>query len=101
MNAETTFELRGSRAAEWRKRRLRFLLPIVVFAALLLTFTWSLNHNPGEIPSALIGRPVPQFSLLPVRGRMLGLSNTDLVGEVCLVNVFASWCVAAERSIRF
>jgi cytochrome c biogenesis protein CcmG/thiol:disulfide interchange protein DsbE len=39
---------------------------------------------------------VPQFSLPPVKGRALGLSNADLVGEVSLVNVFASWCVACR-----
>ena len=96
MNAETTFELRASPATE-RRRRLRFLLPIVAFAALVLTFAWALKHNPREIPSVLIGRPVPQFSLPPVNGRRLGLSNTDLVGEVSLVNVFASWCVACRE----
>jgi cytochrome c biogenesis protein CcmG/thiol:disulfide interchange protein DsbE len=40
---------------------------------------------------------VPQFSLPPVKGRTLGLSSADLVGEVSLVNVFASWCVACRE----
>jgi hypothetical protein len=56
MNAETTFKLRALPAAERQQQRLRFLLPIVAFAALVLTFAWALNHNPREIPSALIGR---------------------------------------------
>jgi cytochrome c biogenesis protein CcmG/thiol:disulfide interchange protein DsbE len=58
---------------------------------------WALAHNPREIPSALIGKPVPQFNLSPVQGRALGLSSADLVGEVSLVNVFASWCVACRE----
>ncbi len=80
-----------------RGGRLRYLTPAAVFAALLLTFAWALNRNPEEIPSALIGKPVPQFSLPPVKGHTLGLSSTDLVGEVSLVNVFASWCVPCRE----
>jgi cytochrome c biogenesis protein CcmG/thiol:disulfide interchange protein DsbE len=67
-----------------------------MFATLAALLGWALTHNPREIPSALIGKPVPQFSLPPVQGRTLGLSNADLVGEVSLVNVFASWCVACR-----
>jgi cytochrome c biogenesis protein CcmG/thiol:disulfide interchange protein DsbE len=55
-----------------------------------------LTRNPQEIPSALIGKPVPEFSLPPVQGRALGLSSADLNGEVSLVNVFASWCTACR-----
>ena len=81
--------------------RLRYLVPIIVFAALALTLSWALNRDPQTIPSALIGRPVPQFALAPVKGRTLGLSTADLTGEVSLVNVFASWCVEcrAEHSL--
>jgi len=59
-----------------------------------VALAWGLGRNPQEIPSALIGRPVPAFSLPPVQGRTLGLASTDLEGDVSLVNVFASWCVA-------
>ena len=51
--------------------RLRYLVPIIVFAALVLTLSWA----------------------PPVKRRTLGLSTADLTGEVSLVNVFASWCV--------
>ena len=80
-----------------RDRRLLFLVPIAIFVVLALILGWALTHNPREIPSALIGKPVPQFSLSPVQGRTLGLSKADLVGEVSLVNVFASWCVACRE----
>ena len=45
------------------------------------------------MPSALLGKPVPDFALPPVLGREEGLSTQDLIGHVSLVNVFASWCV--------
>ena len=40
---------------------------------------------------------MPEFSLPPVQGRTLGLSSGDLRGEVSLVNVFASWCLACRE----
>jgi cytochrome c biogenesis protein CcmG/thiol:disulfide interchange protein DsbE len=94
---ETTLSSRTSTANGRRAGRLRFLFPIAAFAALMLTFRWALNRDPSTIPSALIGQQVPQFALVAVKGRALGLSSTDLIGEVSLVNVFASWCVACRE----
>lgn len=79
------------------KRRLIFLLPLGLFAGFAVAFLISLGMNPRDIPSALIGKPVPVFKLPPVEGRRLGLSNTDLKGQVSLVNVFASWCTACRK----
>jgi cytochrome c biogenesis protein CcmG/thiol:disulfide interchange protein DsbE len=77
------------------------LLPVLVFLGLAVAFAYGLTRNPQELPSVLIGKPVPQFSLPPVKGRTLGLSSADLVGEVSLVNVFASWCVACRYEHPF
>lgn len=82
-------------------RRLMVLLPVLVFLGLAVAFAYGLTRNPQELPSVLIGKPVPQFSLPPVKGRTLGLSSADLVGEVSLVNVFASWCVACRYEHPF
>ena len=75
------------------RRRLLFAPPAVGFAGLAGLFATSLGRDPSRIPSALIGRRAPKFSLPPVQGRVLGLSDADLLGQVSLVNVFASWCV--------
>jgi cytochrome c biogenesis protein CcmG/thiol:disulfide interchange protein DsbE len=77
-------------------RRLGFLLPVVVFVVVAVGLGIGLTRNPQQIPSALIGKLVPEFSLPPVQGRALGLSSADLKGEVSLVNVFASWCTACR-----
>jgi cytochrome c biogenesis protein CcmG/thiol:disulfide interchange protein DsbE len=69
-----------------------FVLPVVLFGSLVVALAWGLGRNPDEIPSVLVGRPVPVFALPPIQGRRLGLSNAHLPGEVSLVNVFASWC---------
>jgi thiol-disulfide isomerase/thioredoxin len=73
------------------------LIPLLLFVGLVVALAIGLTLNPREVPSPLIGKPVPEFALPPVRGRMLGLSSADLKGEVSLVNVFASWCVACKE----
>ena len=70
--------------------------PVVIFFAIGLAFLIGLNRDLNTLPSTLIGKPVPDFSLPPVKGRTLGLATGDLKGEVSLVNVFASWCVACR-----
>jgi len=76
--------------------RLAGFVPLAVFLVVGVFLAVGLTLNPREIPSPLIGKPVPEFSLPPVQGRTLGLSSADLKGEVSLVNVFASWCVACR-----
>ena len=78
------------------RRRSAFLVPLLVFAVLAALLAAGLTLNPREIPSPLIGKPVPQFELPPVPGRAPGLATADLKGEVSIVNVFASWCVACK-----
>lgn len=75
----------------------KFILPLLPFLGLMVLLGVGLTLNPREVPSPLIGKPVPTFELPPVQGRTLGLSTTDLKGEVSLVNVFASWCVACRE----
>jgi cytochrome c biogenesis protein CcmG/thiol:disulfide interchange protein DsbE len=79
------------------RRRLLYAAPLVGFGGLAALFASGLGRDPSRIPSALIGQSVPKFRLPPVLGRTLGLSSDDLVGEVSLVNVFASWCVACRE----
>ena len=85
-----------SALAAFARLRLVYFLPLVVVAGLFIVLGWGLTRDPVVIPSVLIGKPVPLFDLPPVQGRMLGLSTRDLEGEVTLVNVFASWCVACR-----
>lgn len=75
------------------RRNLLALMPVAAAAGLFGVFFIGLGRDPSVLPSTLIGKPVPDFTLPPVQGRALGLSSTDLVGQVSLVNVFASWCV--------
>jgi cytochrome c biogenesis protein CcmG/thiol:disulfide interchange protein DsbE len=80
----------SARRRAWRG----YAIALVVFAVIGGLLTAGLGLDPKRIPSPLVGKPVPQFELPPVWGRSFGLSSEDLKGEVSLVNVFASWCVA-------
>jgi cytochrome c biogenesis protein CcmG/thiol:disulfide interchange protein DsbE len=89
--------LASRRERPLRRVRSSAFVPVLVFGVLVILFGIGLTMNPREIPSPLIGKPVPQFSLAPVKGRTLGLASTDLKGEPSLVNVFASWCTACRE----
>jgi len=79
------------------KKALSVLVPLLLFAGIVVLLAVGLTRNPREVPSPLIGKPVPEFSLPPVKGRALELASSDLKGEVSLVNVFASWCVPCRQ----
>ena len=71
------------------------LVPIVFFLVIAAIFLKGLqNDDPSRLPSALVGKPAPQFDLLPLEGAGApGLSTRDLSGATpVLVNVWASWC---------
>ncbi|MGB8316266.1 MAG: DsbE family thiol:disulfide interchange protein [Aestuariivirga sp.] len=77
------------------RRRLGLaLLPIVIFAGLALLFWRGLSGNPSELPSVLIGKPVPAFVLPAIEGTNIpGFASATLsTGGVSVVNIWASWC---------
>lgn len=87
----------GAAPHRGRLFRFGFLAPVAVFLGLTVIFAHGLTRNARDLPSVLIGKPVPEFNLPPVEGRTLGLSTSDLQGEVSLLNVFASWCAECRR----
>ena len=77
------------------RRRLGFaLLPIVIFTGLVLVFLKGLSGDPSNLPSALIGKPAPEFALPAIEGSNIpGFTSADLKsGTVSIVNIWASWC---------
>jgi len=91
-----------------KQRNILLLLPLFVFLALAALFFYRLGAgDPSQIPSALIGRPVPPTDLPAVPGlerdgkAVPGLSNATFQGAVTLVNVWASWCVPCHDEVPF
>ena len=74
-------------------RKYKAGLPFVAFCALAVLLAISLGKNPEHIPSPLIGKPVPEFSL-PDLGNQRMVSTGDMRNRVWLLNVWASWCAA-------
>jgi len=75
------------------RRYLLFILPLLLFLGLATAFFAGLDRDPHFVPSALIGKPVPEFALPALLDDRPGLTTADLKGGVTLVSVFASWCV--------
>ena len=76
-------------------RRLLFLLPLLLLAALAVGVGTKLlsGSDPQSLPSALIDKPLPTFDLAALPGRSDGLASSDFGRQPMLLNVFASWCV--------
>ena len=74
-------------------RRILYLLPVILFMALAGYFAMALrpDHDPRELPSALIDQEAPSFSLAGLDGP--GVTRDGLKGSAVLINFFASWCV--------
>jgi cytochrome c biogenesis protein CcmG/thiol:disulfide interchange protein DsbE len=75
---------------------LRSLLPFGGFILLVLLLAAGLQLNPREVPSPLINRPAPEFRLPRLHAPGQDLATADRLGEVWLLNVWASWCVACR-----
>jgi cytochrome c biogenesis protein CcmG/thiol:disulfide interchange protein DsbE len=75
-------------------KSLRFIVPLLVFVVLLIFLWVGLSLNPREVPSPLVGKPAPAFQLARLDDPAHTVSEQDLRGQVWLLNVWASWCVA-------
>ena len=79
-------------------QRLKLFLPLIVFAIVAGFFFTTIarigdgDYSPQDLPSALINRPFPAFDLPQLEQLQKTLNRADLLGEIALVNVWATWC---------
>ena len=70
--------------------RLRWLLLPLLVIPLSWVLLTGFSVNPNEVPSALIGKPMPSFTLQTLSGETV--SSADLAGKPVMINFWASWC---------
>jgi cytochrome c biogenesis protein CcmG/thiol:disulfide interchange protein DsbE len=72
------------------------LIPLAIFIGLVALFGfgiwWNTHHEMTEVPSPLIGKPAPEFTLPLLYEPGRTVSGKDLRGAPYLLNVFGSWC---------
>lgn len=75
---------------------MRWSIPLALFAVLLGFLAVGLTRDPREVPSPLIGKPAPAFTLAQLHEPARSLAPADMRGQVWLLNVWASWCVSCR-----
>ena len=70
---------------------IRFL-PLILVIALGVVLYRGLSLNPQDMPSALVGKTMPDFSLVTLKDANRVVIKADLVGNIVLLNVWATWC---------
>ena len=93
--------------------KMKYVLPLVIFLALAIFLMVGLNRDPREVPSPLIGKPAPEFSLPRLDPAITPcaaassyprlddpnkvVSKKDMLGQVWLLNVWSSWCGSCRQ----
>lgn len=77
--------------------KLRFLLPLGVFLVMVVFLGIGLKLDPHEVPSPLIGKPAPAFTLAQLHESQKTFSPLDMKNKVWILNVWASWCASCRQ----
>lgn len=75
----------------------RYFIPLGLFVILVGFLAAGLRLDPREVPSPLVGKPAPAFRLPLLDEPRRALSRTDLLGQVWMLSVWASWCVSCRQ----
>ncbi|HET8707999.1 MAG TPA: DsbE family thiol:disulfide interchange protein [Pseudomonadales bacterium] len=69
-----------------------FIIPFILFLAVAVFLYKGLGNDPTQLPSTLVGQPMPAFSLAALDDPSHFITNKDVVGKPALINVWATWC---------
>ena len=76
---------------------MRYVIPLVLFLALVVFLAIGLGRDPHEIPSPLVNKPAPAFRLAQLKDPGKTFSPEEMRGKVWLLNVWASWCFSCRE----
>ncbi|HSH91196.1 MAG TPA: DsbE family thiol:disulfide interchange protein [Ramlibacter sp.] len=74
----------------------RYLVPLALFGVLAGFLAVGLTRDPHEIPSPLVHKAAPAFDVPQLVQPEKAFSPADMKGQVWMLNVWASWCVACK-----
>ena len=77
-------------------KALKYIVPLGIFAVLVVFLAIGLTKDPRKVPSPFIGKPAPAFTLAKLQQPAESFSPQEMKGQVWLLNVWASWCVACR-----
>lgn len=83
------------------KQRIFLFIPIALFAVLVGFFWRGLSLNPNDMPSALLNKPIPAFSLPRLANLEETRTEAVLKGKVSLLNIWGTWCVTCREEHAF
>ena len=76
---------------------LRYSIPLGIFLLLVAFLAFGLRRDPNTLPSALINKPAPAFTLPQLKDPTKSFSAEEMRGRVWLLNVWASWCIGCRE----
>lgn len=82
-------------------RSLLLALPLLLVIALGYFLYQGLKLQPDVLDSALEGQPLPDFHLENLMRPQHYIQREDLLGEILILNVWATWCPACRYEHSF
>lgn len=76
--------------------KLRHIAPLLAFFVVVWFLGRGLSLDPSKLPSPFIDKPAPEFTLPQLQAPDVQFNSADMIGQVWLLNIWASWCTACR-----
>ncbi|OUU79065.1 MAG: hypothetical protein CBC38_05875 [Gammaproteobacteria bacterium TMED78] len=80
---------------------IKYIIPLIIFFTLVGFFIRGLSLNPSYVPSPLIGKNIPNYELQDLENLENTIRSSDMLGNVSLLNVWATWCIECRNEHPF